>query len=121
MEHLSTDFGNLGLSRGGSGGGGGASSGSGQWPRAQAPPSRNSPPQGQRSGYHHQSSSAGSRESSSQQQQQRSGEDWKQLESDLNAATAKEFVPGNAWSNQHSSNSSVGSNSQGRFFFCKRE
>ena len=116
MEHLSQDFGNLGLSRGSSGGAGGAN-GSGQWPRAQAPPSRSSPPQSQggRSGYQQSSS----RSSQEQQGSRGSGEDWKQLESDLNAATAKEFVPGNAWGNQHSSNSSVGSNSQG-MLLCRK-
>jgi hypothetical protein len=112
MEHLTSDFGNLGLSREPSSVG---ASGTGQWPRAQPPPPRNSPHSQGRQSYHsQQSSSSRSNGNNLSQQVSRSGsQDWQQLESDLNAATAKEFVPGSAWPNQNSSNSSVGSNSQG--------
>jgi len=55
-----------------------------------------------------------------QQQQQMQAaaggpQDWQQLESELNAATAKEFVPGRGWSTQ-SSTSSVASNSQAKSY-----
>ncbi|KAL3922034.1 MAG: hypothetical protein SGILL_002422 [Bacillariaceae sp.] len=124
MEHLSSDFGSLGLSRGSSSSGGGngqgSSSNNGQWPRQLPQPpaaqshQRTSPPAqppGHRS-YHQQPQQ--SRSNMQPNQVARDGsQDWQQLESDLNAATAKEFVPGNGWPNQHSSASSVGSNSQG--------
>ncbi|KAG7356791.1 hypothetical protein IV203_001477 [Nitzschia inconspicua] len=116
MEHLSTDFGNLGFSS--SRGGGGNGSNTGEWPRQQPvppPQSRNTPPP--QSHYFQRTSSRGSSSSNnmgSSVNRSNGSQDWQQLESDLNAATAKEFVPGHGWSShQHSSASSVGSNSQG--------
>jgi hypothetical protein len=118
MEHLSTDFGNLGLSSSRGGGGGGGSS-AGEWPRQQPVP----PPQprnAQPSQYQRSAGFRGSNNSNNMPPSvSRSGShDWQQLESDLNAATAKEFVPGHGWNTQQhqqqlSSASSVGSNSQG--------
>jgi hypothetical protein len=118
LEHLSANFGNLNLST-----------------RGQH--------EGESSGTNHQWNSNGSSNGDSngsqqqqQQQQQTQGpksehgegprvgsnsshQDWQQLESELNAATAKEFVPGRGWRNQHSSASSVGSgNSSSQRKFC---
>jgi hypothetical protein len=116
MEHLSTDFGNLGLSS--SRGGVGGSSSAGEWPRQQPVP----PPQPRTAPTAQYQRTAGFRGSNSNANMApsvlRSGSnDWQQLESDLNAATAKEFVPGHGWNTQQqqqlSSASSVGSNSQG--------
>lgn len=119
MEHLTTDFGSLGLTSS-RGGGGASGSNAGEWPRQQPVPlphPRNTPPQSQQ---FPRSSSRGSTNSNGNNHMmpsvnRSSSHDWQQLESDLNAATAKEFVPGHGWNTNHSSASSVGSNSQGEF------
>jgi hypothetical protein len=125
MEHFSTDFGNLGLSS--SRGGGIAGSSAGEWPRQQpvpCPPPRNTPPS-----QYPNTRSGGFRGSNSNNNMPpsvlRSGShDWQQLESDLNAATAKEFVPGHGWNTQQQqqlpSSSSVASNSHGECDFWRR-
>ena len=110
LEHLSANFGNLNLasSRGGQGGGGSGGSSTGS----------SSPARQWNSNNNNNSNDSNGRQQQQQQQQQHHGQDWQQLESELNAATAKEFVPGRGWRNQHSSASSVGSgnsNSQRKF------
>ena len=120
LEHLSANFGNLNLSsRGGqqgtsTGGGGGSSSSGGtgtptrQW-NSNNNSNENGKTQQDSQGPPPQQGGGGGGGGGGGPAGNSAHQDWQQLESELNAATAKEFVPGRSWRNQHSSASSVAS------------